>query len=156
PRGAVLIGKYLAYLACTVGVVLPSVVIVWLLVVPLGGSLGANFIDLAMDLMILAIGLAAYGAVFACIGSALKRAVLIGLFLILGWEPAVLAFPGYLKHLTVAYYVQGLVPHAMPNDSMLSLIQGLVRETPTLPQSFVAIGLIIAFCLALGARNVAN
>jgi ABC-type transport system involved in multi-copper enzyme maturation permease subunit len=156
PRGAVLIGKYLAYLACTVGVVLPSVVIVWLLVVPLGGSLGANFIDLLTDLMILAIGLAAYGALFACIGSALKRPVLIGLFLILGWEPAVLAFPGYLKHLTVAYYVQGLVPHAMPNDSMLSLIQGLVRETPSLSGSLFALSLIIVLCLALGARNVSN
>ena len=31
PRGAVLLGKYLAYLACTVFVVLPSVVLVWLL-----------------------------------------------------------------------------------------------------------------------------
>ena len=28
PRGAVLVGKYLAYLACTVFVVLPSVVLV--------------------------------------------------------------------------------------------------------------------------------
>jgi ABC-type transport system involved in multi-copper enzyme maturation permease subunit len=156
PRGAVLIGKYWAYLVCTISVVLPSVVIVWLLVVPLGGSLGASFLDLLTDLMILAIGLAAYGAVFACIGSALKRPVLIGLFLILGWEPAVLAFPGYLKHLTVAYYVQGLVPHAMPNDSMLSLIQGLVRETPTLPESLIALGVIVVACLLFGARNVAG
>lgn len=155
PRGAVLIGKYLAYLACTVSVVLPSVVIVWILVVPMGGSLGANFIDLVKDLAILAIGLAAYGAVFACIGSALKRPVLIGLFLILGWEPAVLAFPGYLKHLTVGFYVQGLVPHAMPNDSMLSLLQGMVRETPTLGESVVVLALIVAVSLALGARNVA-
>ena len=36
-RGAVLVGKYLAYLACTVLVVLPSVIIVWLLVVPTSG-----------------------------------------------------------------------------------------------------------------------
>ena len=31
PKGAVLVGKYLAYLACTIFVVLPSVVIVYLL-----------------------------------------------------------------------------------------------------------------------------
>src|SRR5436190_18499710 len=37
PRGAVLFGKYLAFLACTVCVVLPSVVIVWLLVITIGG-----------------------------------------------------------------------------------------------------------------------
>ncbi len=46
PRGAVLVGKYLAYLGCTVFVVLPSVVLVYLLIVPLKGSLGAAFPDL--------------------------------------------------------------------------------------------------------------
>ena len=35
PKGAVLVGKYLAYLACTFFVVLPSVVIVYLCIVPL-------------------------------------------------------------------------------------------------------------------------
>ena len=32
-----------------------------------------------------------------------------------------MALPGYLKRFTVAYYLQGLVPHAMPSDSPLSL-----------------------------------
>jgi hypothetical protein len=131
-------------------------VIVWILIVPMGGSLGANFLNLVTDLSILAVGLAAYGAIFACIGAALKRPVIIGLFLILGWEPAVLAVPGYLKRLTVGYYVQGLIPHAMPNDSMLSLLQGMVRETPTLGQSLEALVLIVVVCLALGARTVAK
>jgi hypothetical protein len=36
PRGAVLAGKYLAYLACTVLLILPSVVIVFFLMVPMG------------------------------------------------------------------------------------------------------------------------
>ena len=38
PRGAVLVGKYLAYLVCTMLVVLPSVMLVYLLIVPIGGS----------------------------------------------------------------------------------------------------------------------
>ena len=38
PRGAVLVGKYLAYLACTVFVVLPSVMLVYLLVVPIAAA----------------------------------------------------------------------------------------------------------------------
>ena len=50
PRGAVLIGKYLAYLACTIFVVLPSVVLVWLIIVPIRGSLGGSFPDLLVDL----------------------------------------------------------------------------------------------------------
>ena len=44
PRGAVLLGKYLAYLACTVLLVLPSVMLVFFLIVPIGGgSIGAAF-----------------------------------------------------------------------------------------------------------------
>src|SRR5690349_23237165 len=53
PRGAVLVGKYLAYLACTVCVVLPSVMIVYLAIVPMRGSLGGSFIDLIKDLILL-------------------------------------------------------------------------------------------------------
>ncbi len=43
PRSAVLLGKYFAYLVCTMFVVLPSLVLVWLLIVPMGGSLGPSF-----------------------------------------------------------------------------------------------------------------
>ena len=38
PRGAVMAGKFLAYLVCTVMVVLPSVMLVYFLIVPLGGA----------------------------------------------------------------------------------------------------------------------
>src|SRR5690349_2653451 len=57
PKGSVLVGKYFAYLACTIFVVLPSVMIVYLAIVPMRGSLGASFIDLIKDLTLLAIGL---------------------------------------------------------------------------------------------------
>jgi ABC-2 type transport system permease protein len=134
-RGAVLFGKYLAYLGCTVLVVLPSVVLVYLFIVPMQGSLGGSFIDLLKDLALLALGLAVYGSVFAFIGAKFKRPLLIGLVFIFGWEQAALAFPGYLKKFTVAYYTQALVPHAMPNDNTLSLIQGIFRESPPLGTS---------------------
>src|SRR4030095_8985187 len=128
PRGAVVRGTYLAYLACTIGVVLPAVVIVWLLIVPIGGSIAGSFLDLVKDLGLLALGLAVYGAVFAMIGTAMKRPLLVGLALVFVWEPTAMALPGYLKLYTVAYYLQGLVPHAMPGESTMSLIQSIFRE----------------------------
>jgi ABC-2 type transport system permease protein len=153
-RGAVLVGKYLAYLACTIFVVLPSVVIVYLLIVPMRGSLGGSFIDLLKDLSLLALGLAVYGAVFAFIGSVFKRPLLVGLIFIFGWEQAALAFPGYLKKFTVAYYLQALVPHAMPNDGVVSLIQGLFRDTPSLISSLFWLALIWAVFLGVSASAV--
>jgi ABC-2 type transport system permease protein len=154
PKGAVLVGKFIAYLACTLFVVLPSVVIVYLCIVPMRGSLGASFMDLLKDLALLTIGLAVYGAVFAFIGAKFKRPLLIGLIFIFGWEQMALAFPGYLKKFTVAYYLQAMVPHAMPNDTVVSLIQGIFRETPSLAESLVWLSVILAVFLWAAAVSV--
>jgi ABC-2 type transport system permease protein len=154
PKGAVLVGKFLAYLACTLFVVLPSVVIVYLCIVPLRGSLGGSFPDLLKDLALLAIGLAVYGSVFAFIGARFKRPLLVGLIFIFGWEQAALAFPGYLKKFTVAYYLQAMVPHAMPNDGVVSLIQGIFRETPSLGESLVWLFVILLGFLWAAAVSV--
>jgi ABC-type transport system involved in multi-copper enzyme maturation permease subunit len=150
-RGAVLFGKYLAYLGCTVLVVLPSVMLVYLFIVPMQGSLGASFIDLVKDLALLALGLAVYGSLFAFIGAKFKRPLLIGLVFIFGWEQAALAFPGYLKKFTVAFYLQALVPHAMPNDNALSMIQGIFRENPPLATSLFWLAAIWITFLACAA-----
>jgi ABC-type transport system involved in multi-copper enzyme maturation permease subunit len=153
-RGAVLLGKYLAYVVCTVFVVLPSVVLVYLLIVPINGTLGGSFIDLLKDLVLLTMGLAVYGAVFAFIGAKLKRPLLVGLIFIFGWEPAAMALPGYMKRLTVSYYIQGLVPHAIPNTGIVSAIQNVFREIPTLTTSLFWLGLIWIVFLSLGAYVV--
>jgi ABC-type transport system involved in multi-copper enzyme maturation permease subunit len=155
PRGAVLIGKYCAYLACTVLLILPSVVIVFLLIVPAGGgSMGATFPSLLKDLGMLAVGLAAYGAVFAWVGARIKRPLVAGLVFVLGWEPAVLLFPGYLKRLTVAYYLQSLVPHAMPDDSSITALLQAFAEIPSAATGLLALALITAAALWIAARTV--
>jgi hypothetical protein len=132
--------------------VLPSATIDYFLIVPLGrGSIGAEFPTLLADLGMLAAGLAAYGAVFAFIGARFKRPLVMGLVFALGWEPVILVFPGYLKRLTVAYYLQALVPHAMPAESSItSLLQAFV-EVPTLASSLAGLAVI-----TLGALWVAG
>jgi ABC-type transport system involved in multi-copper enzyme maturation permease subunit len=131
PRGAVLIGKYLAYLACTQLVVLPSVMIVYFLLVPFA-QLPATFGSLVVDLALLALGLAVYGAMFAFVGAYFKRPLVIGLVFAFGWEQFALALPGSMKQFTIAYYLQALVPHVMPSDGIATLLQGMFRETPPL------------------------
>jgi ABC-2 type transport system permease protein len=155
PRGAVLIGKYLAYLACTVLLILPTVMVVFFLIVPLGGgSIGRAFPSLLTDLGMIAAGLAAYGAVFALVGARLKRPLVVGLVFAFGWEPTVMLVPGYLKQLTVAYYVQALVPHAMPEDSTLSAILQVFNDVPSVWASLVALAVITGTTLWLAARTV--
>jgi ABC-2 type transport system permease protein len=154
-RSAVLLGKYFAYLACTVLLVLPSVMLVFFLVVPTGGSHIADaFPALLSDLAMLAIGLTAYGAVFALVGTRLKRPLIVGLVFAFGWEPAVLLFPGYLKRLTVAYYLQALVTHQMPQDSAVSMLMQVFHEVPTVTTSLASLAVVVVLALWLAGRAV--
>ncbi len=153
-RGAVVVGKYMAYLLCTTLVVLPSVMIVYFLMVPFG-QIPASFISLVVDLGVLGLGLAAYGALFAFVGAALRRPLIIGLVFVFGWELVTLLLPGYLKRLTLAYYLQPLVPHAMPTGDTVSLLQGaLFREPPSVAMSLGCLALAIVASLVLAVRVV--
>ena len=154
PRGAVLVGKYLAFLMSTLLVVLPSVTLVWLLIAPIRGSLGGSFVALVKDLLILAAGFAVYGSLFAFVGARFKRPLMIALIFVFAWENAALLFPGYLRRFTIAHYLQGLVPHAMPSDSAVSLLQSVFQETPSLGTSMFWLFVIWAVFLWLAARTV--
>ena len=157
PRGAIIIGKYLAYLVCTELVVLPSLTVSYLLIVPVGdGSIGATFPLLLKDLGILAIGLAVYGAVFALIGALVPRPLVAGLLLVFGWEQVALLVPGYLRRFTVAHYLQSLVPHAMPQDDTMAAIQSLFSAPPSAADSLISLAAIAIAALWLAARTVAK
>ena len=155
PRSAVLIGKYLAYLASTVLIVLPSVMLVYFLVVPIGGgAIAATFPTLVRDLALLAIGLAVYGALFAAVGAWIKRPVLVGLFFAFGWENFALALPGYMKRFTVAFYTQSLVPHAMPQDNLLSILQSVFKDNVSALQAILTLLAMLVVALAVATRAV--
>jgi ABC-type transport system involved in multi-copper enzyme maturation permease subunit len=154
-RSAVLLGKYFAYLACTVLLVLPSVTFfffsfVWSVCIGIVVVFPALLCELAM----LVVGLAAYGAVFALVGTRMKRPLIVGLVFAFGWEPAVLLFPGYLKRLTVAYYLQALVTHQMPQDSAISVLMQVFHEVPTVATSLSCLSILVALTLWLAGRAV--
>ena len=160
PRGAVLLGKYLAYLVSTMAVVLPSVLIVFFLVVPiLGGSIGQSFPTLLVDLGLIALGLAVYGAVFALVGAWFQRPLLAGLVFAFGWEPVATVVPGYMRHFTVSFYLQGLVPHAMPRDSATTVIATVLQSFQAPISVWASLGwlcVIWGAALLLAVRVVAE
>jgi len=154
-RRAVLVGKYLAYVVTTVFVVLPSVVVLYLCVQPLGhGSLAEGFTGLLTDLGLLGVGLAAYGALFALIGAGLKHPLVIGLVFAFGWEQVALALPGYLRKFTIAYYLQALVPHVMPAEGLGGALQSLFRDVPSPAVSLSVIFAMIVIFLAIAGWMV--
>ena len=134
-RGAVLIGKYLAYLACTAFVVLPAVILVYLAVVSRWSV--PESVHVLNYLGILALGLAAYGALFALMGAALRRPLVIGLVFAFGWEQVALIVPGYLRRFTLAYH-----------------LEAVFRDTAAAASSLFWLLGITAVCLLLATRAV--
>jgi ABC-type transport system involved in multi-copper enzyme maturation permease subunit len=153
PRGAVMVGKYLAYLACTSLVVLPSVMIVYFLLIP-PAQVPSTFPQLLIDLGLLFVGLGAYGALFAFVGAFFKRPLVIGLVFFFGWEQTAMALPGYMKRFTVAYYLQALVPHSMPAEGVVSILQGMFRDTPPAAVCLFWLSVYVILFLYLAARSV--
>src|SRR6185295_8583813 len=102
--------------------------LVYFLIVPFQ-QIASSFTMLLTDLSLLAIGLAAYGGLFALVGAMLKRPLVIGLVFAFGWEQFALIMPGYMRRFTLMYYIQSLVPHAMPAEGLTSLLQAYFTST---------------------------
>ena len=134
-RSAILTGKYLAYLACTGLVVLPSVAVVYFALVPMQPLSGVA--GLLNNTAVLALGLAAYGALFALMGAALRKPLVFGLVFAFGWEPLALLVPGYLRRFTLAYH-----------------LEAAFRDLPAAGGSLACLLAITAICLVLAGRVV--
>jgi hypothetical protein len=78
----------------------------------------------------------------------------LGLVFVTGWEQTAMALPGYMKRFTVAYYLQALVPHSMPSDGVVSILQGMFRDTPPIAVSLFWLTFYVVVFLYLAARTV--
>ena len=134
-RGTVVVGKYLADLACTSIVMLAAVTLVYVAIVV--RSAFPEDVSLTRALAVMGLGLAAYGALFAFMGAWLRRPLVSGLVFAFGWEQVALVLPGYLRRFTLAYHL----------DSVF-------RESPTASTSLIWLLAITAGCLLLATRVV--
>ena len=74
---------------------------------------------------------------------------------VFGWEQMALLVPGYVKRFTVAHYVQGLVPHAMPSEGVAAVLQSVLRDNPPALVCILALAaVIVAVSLWLGVKAV--
>jgi hypothetical protein len=59
-----------------------------------------------------------------------------------------------MKNFTVAFYLQALVPHAMPREGIVSALQVMFSSSPGLWASLFWLAVIWAVFLGLGTRVV--
>jgi hypothetical protein len=104
--------------------------------------------------VLLAAGRAVDGALFAAVGAWIKRPVLFGIFFAFGWENFGQALPGYVKRFTVAFYTQSLVPHAMPQDNLVSILQSMFKDNVSALQAGLTLVAMLVVALAVATRAV--
>jgi ABC-2 type transport system permease protein len=152
PRATIYLGKFLAALAMSAALILPSAAISFAVLMSADAPAEAlSHVGIfARDLGILALGIVAYSALFGFLGAFFKRALLIGLAFSLVWESVVTYLPGYLNRLTVMHYLQSLLPHPSGERGLLTLF----KQTTSAPAALAALLVIGAAFIALACWTV--
>ncbi|MFI5184018.1 MAG: ABC transporter permease [Vicinamibacteria bacterium] len=122
PRGSILAGKFVAYLATTFALSLPATVLTFFILATAPGSdgIGPRVGDLLRDVGVVALTLLTYGALFTLLGVVLRRPVIPGILFLFVWE--VLAnLPGYAPRLTLTAYLRSLVHHRIADEGIFGM-----------------------------------
>jgi ABC-type transport system involved in multi-copper enzyme maturation permease subunit len=121
-RSAILAGKFAAYVATTLTLALPAVVVSFFLLATASGwgGIGGRVGDLFRDLGVMALALVAYGALFTLVGVLLRRPVIPGLLFIFVWE-LVANLPGYMPRFTLTAWLQSLIRHRPPQEGVSAI-----------------------------------
>jgi ABC-2 type transport system permease protein len=121
-RRALLSGKFAAYVATTLTLALPPLVVCFFLLASAGGFAGltGRMGDLLRDLGVAALALVAYGALFTLLGVLLRRPLIPGLLFLFVWE-LMANLPGYLPRLTLTAWLRSLITHRPPGEGLSEL-----------------------------------
>jgi ABC-type transport system involved in multi-copper enzyme maturation permease subunit len=150
PKPAIVAGKFAAYSA------LMSVMVAAGLAVSFFILNAARLGDADLYAMffrylgVLVLGILAYTAFFAFIGTILKRAIILGLVFGFGWETVIQYFPGSTQRFSIVHYLKSLLPYQPGRGGGRGVALLLFRLEPTPPWlAVLALLAITAVFLAL-------
>jgi ABC-2 type transport system permease protein len=150
PKPAIVLGKFAAYAALMAAMVAVGLgVSFFVLNAPRMGDprLYATFFRY---LGVLLLGVLAYTAFFAFLGTFLRRAIILGLVFGFGWETAIQYFPGSTQRFSVVHYLKSLLPYQPGSGGGRGVALLLFRLEPTSPAlAVLALAAITAVFLAL-------
>jgi ABC-2 type transport system permease protein len=142
-RGAILAGNFGAFLATTLSLSLPSMILAFFLLTTARGwgAVGAAVPDLFRDMGVVVLAFLAYGALFTLLGVLLKRPMIPGLLFVFVWE-LVANLPGYLPRFTLTAYLRSLIRHQSPVEGFSEMF-GQVLPAPLCLEVLAAV--VVAF-----------
>jgi ABC-2 type transport system permease protein len=129
-KPAIFLGKYAAYVALMFVMVWTSLFLSFFIMN------GHRFRDPVLYLTFLryagalGLGIIAYTAFFAFLGTFLKRAIVVGLLFGFGWENVIQYFPGSTQKFSLVHYMKSLMPRRASGGPLSML---LFRLEPTDP-----------------------
>lgn len=140
PRTTLIVGRWLAGWATAV--VLSMVCLLFVFGFTFHTSLIGAFVR---DLMVIAIGAGAYGALFLLFSLVFKRSIIYSLLFAFGWETLVPNMPGDLRYLSVYSYIQVAgEPDREAGALVSALTGGAANNLVSVPVAwFVLIGFIV-------------
>ncbi|MGV3618041.1 MAG: ABC transporter permease [Fimbriimonas sp.] len=150
PRWRLLLTRYVA------SVIVVTIVGAFAAVVTSIGAYGPGFMNnplLGRDILALAVGALAYGALFLFVSLLFNRALIICALFAFGWESSIPNLPGDLYRLSVFSYLQAIAEHPTSGGGgVLSLLSGTAGSAAiTKGQAFMVLGLMVAGLLAVSA-----
>ncbi len=148
-KAGIFLGKYAAYTALMFIMVAASLAVSYFI---MNGHRLADA-DLYLTFLkyagVLGLGLLAYTAFFAFLGTFLKRAILVGIMFGFGWENVIQYFPGSTQKFSLVHYLKSLLPRQPAAGGKFSVL--LFRLEPTAPlTAVVSLVLITAVFVGLG------
>jgi ABC-type transport system involved in multi-copper enzyme maturation permease subunit len=150
PKPAIVLGKFAAYTALMGGMTALGLAASFFILnaARLGDpALWATFFRY---LGVLVLGVLAYTAFFAFLGTILKRAIILGLVFGFGWETAIQYFPGSTQRFSIVHYLKSLLPYRPGSGGGRGVALLLFRLEPTAPLlAVLALAGITAAFLAL-------
>jgi ABC-2 type transport system permease protein len=122
PRGSIYVGKLAAYVFGVSAVALPAVTLAFFILASVQGwaGVGTNALGMFRDLGVVSLGVMVYGALFALLGTLLRRPVVPGLVFLFVWE-SLANLPGWLPRLTISAWLRSLVPYAVKLEGLEAL-----------------------------------
>lgn len=147
PRPALVVGKYLGFLAAALVVLLPSALFATGLAAAWGSgpTLGSPAL-LETIALLTVLAVLAYGAFFLLLGLLTRQALVIGLLYGFIWETFVSVIAGPIRQLTIVYYLRGAAASLLSSGPLASGPSGV-----SVLDAVVGLGLMAAASVAVAA-----
>jgi len=133
PKPAIVFGKFAAYSALMGGMTALGLAISFFILNAARLGEPALYATFFRYLGVLVLGILAYTAFFAFLGTVLKRAIILGLVFGFGWETAIQYFPGSTQRFSIVHYLKSLLPYRPGGGGGRGVALLLFRLEPTAP-----------------------